>query len=309
MLTRKTSNEENPNEVWCKQDPDLSEYMGTCSLCGEVYSYELLPDWRERLLAWPFQITSLKMFRHQIAKIDEHEECFRKRDEQLALERFGQSVRQIRESIQEEYATWTKRSALPVDFEKKTFETLQVESGNEKAVSLIKAWQEQDDFGFLLTGPAGSGKSHLAFCLLNRVLSKKLNPTITLENVDFFQRANFPAYYSASELLAKIKKSDFDFPFDLLNNDLVILDDIGAENITEWSREIFFRFFEHRLNKRLPTIVTTNLSLNELKDRLHERVLSRILALCIPLQITGRDRRRDILSDRMKALAARSGVV
>src|SRR5690606_27907594 len=59
--------------------------------------------------------------------------------------------------------------------------------------------------------------------------------------------------------------------------DLLILDDLGAHNYTQWTVNKIYSILNYRVNHQLPVVITTNLSLDELDIYLGERTTSRIL--------------------------------
>lgn len=82
---------------------------------------------------------------------------------------------------------------------------------------------------------------------------------------------------------------------------LLLLDDLGAAKSSEWTEEITFRLVNWRCQNHLPTIFTTNLPpVREpgmpprqpvLRDKVGDRVLSRLSGMCTPVHFTGPDRR------------------
>ena len=76
---------------------------------------------------------------------------------------------------------------------------------------------------------------------------------------------------------------------------LLVVDDLGAERTTDFARETVYSVIDQRGQARLPLIVTTNLSLAEIKqteDMQLRRVYDRLLNLCpVPLLIDGESRR------------------
>ena len=72
---------------------------------------------------------------------------------------------------------------------------------------------------------------------------------------------------------------------------LLIIDDIGAERVTEWVRERLVSIINTRVGAGLSTIYTSNLSPEELKEGLGDRISSRVLGSSGVVEITGADRR------------------
>lgn len=73
---------------------------------------------------------------------------------------------------------------------------------------------------------------------------------------------------------------------------LLVLDDVGAAKTSEWVEEINYRLINHRYERHMPTIITTNLAPRELVNGLGERVASRIVEMCTRVVLDGPDRRR-----------------
>jgi len=72
---------------------------------------------------------------------------------------------------------------------------------------------------------------------------------------------------------------------------LLIIDDIGAENPSEWVRERLLSYINTRVSNNLSTIYTSNVSLDELGEKMGDRVKSRITGSVKEIHLTGKDRR------------------
>lgn len=72
---------------------------------------------------------------------------------------------------------------------------------------------------------------------------------------------------------------------------LLIIDDIGAEKVTEWVRERLVSIINTRVSGGLSTIYTSNLSPDELLAQFEERIASRVLGCSQIVEIAGKDRR------------------
>ena len=72
---------------------------------------------------------------------------------------------------------------------------------------------------------------------------------------------------------------------------LLIIDDIGSEKLTEWVRERIVSIIHTRVSNGLSTIYTSNLSPEELREEMGDRIASRILGCSSVVEITGSDRR------------------
>ncbi len=131
-----------------------------------------------------------------------------------------------------------------------------------KVISSIK--QFIDDYsndkhlkGLYLYGNFGSGKTYLLTAMLNELAKKNFKSTIIFWP-DFLRelKASFQNDYNAKYELAK-------------KTPILLIDDIGAEVITPWSRdEILCPLIQYRMEQNLPTFFTSNLNLEQLEEHL-----------------------------------------
>jgi DNA replication protein DnaC len=93
-------------------------------------------------------------------------------------------------------------------------------------------------------------------------------------------------YWSEKELLSRIRQSiSEDSKGDyakhlsyLIDDELVIIDDIGSTGTSDFRKEILFDILDFRYNSMLPTVLTSNYSSNEVAKLFHGRVHSRMFA-------------------------------
>ena len=136
---------------------------------------------------------------------------------------------------------------------------------DKNRIKVIKAIKEfYDNYepvntlkGIYLHGSFGSGKTFLLAALLNELRISKN----ALTEIVYFP-----------ELLRNMKE-DFSLVEDKLNYlqnvDILLLDDIGAESVTEWGRdEILGTILQYRMNHKLTTFFTSNLTISELEKHL-----------------------------------------
>ena len=78
--------------------------------------------------------------------------------------------------------------------------------------------------------------------------------------------------------------------------DLLIIDDLGTEVNNQFTASVIYNVLTTRINSKKATIINTNLSHNELRDRYADRITSRLFGEFRPLLFTGRDIRRQKIS-------------
>lgn len=144
--------------------------------------------------------------------------------------------------------------------------------------------------GLYLHGTFGCGKTYLISAAFNELAKKRITTEIVY----------------LPELLRDLK-SDFDSFADridyLENVDLLLIDDIGAEKVTEWSRdEILGTILQHRMNNYKTTFFTSNLSIEELEQHLiissnidekvkARRIIERVKQLTEDMELIGENKR------------------
>ena len=153
------------------------------------------------------------------------------------------------------------------------------------AVTLSKDFTENFKEGYrnlFFYGTVGTGKSFLSGCIACELL-----------------QAGFSViYFSASGLFDRLARYAFDsksrealqdFYEDLYQCDLLIIDDLGTEVTNSFVTSQLFACLNERGLRRKSTIISTNLSLEELRDRYSDRIFSRITSNFSLCKLTGPD--------------------
>ena len=144
--------------------------------------------------------------------------------------------------------------------------------GATKALNAAKSFVKEclenpHGLGILFTGPVGSGKTYLAASIANELIDAQLQ-VLFLVVPDLLDelRASYKSEVSELDLLDTARTIP-----------ILILDDLGAHNYTEWTRNRLYSIINYRMNELLPTIITSNLSLDEMEDYIGVRTTSRII--------------------------------
>ena len=185
-----------------------------------------------------------------------------------------------------------------------TFDTFRVTSYNERNLRLCKRYAMKFDQmveknqGLIFWGSVGTGKSFAAACIANYLLDRKV-----------------PVVMTSFVKLLEAFQSGRDEETAILNRlgyaKLVIFDDLGAERGTDYALEKVYNIVDSRYRKNLPMILTTNLTVEEMKgeiDMRYKRVYDRVFETCYPMQFTGPSWRMKEASRRYKDMEELLGV-
>ena len=131
-------------------------------------------------------------------------------------------------------------------------------------------------------GTVGTGKSFLSGCIAKELMDAGYS-VLYFSAVNFFERLAQTSFHSTG-------KDELDNLFDdLYSCDLLIIDDLGTELTNNFSSSQFFSCLNERILRKKSFIISTNLSLQELRDRYSDRIFSRITSNFDLCKITGPD--------------------
>lgn len=142
----------------------------------------------------------------------------------------------------------------------------------EKAVSFIENFDDPNEKNLLFVGSTGVGKTFLTNCIASEVLRQ--GKTVLYQTAPvMFENIN-------NEKFDRLDDDEIKIFDNLLNADLLIIDDLGSENVTDSKITDLFTIINtrllnqnHTVNK---TIISTNLSVNELFQTYTNRIGSRL---------------------------------
>ena len=160
------------------------------------------------------------------------------------------------------------------------------------AKDYVSKWSEfaSKNAGLVLWGDVGTGKTFFAACIANALVEQLVSVKMT----------NFSTILN--DLFAESDKNKY---LNLLNDhSLLIIDDLGIERGTEYALEQVYNVIDTRYKSGKPLIITTNLTLDELKaptDIPHKRIYDRVLGMCVPIMFNGVNFRKEEAAAKMEA--------
>ncbi len=193
---------------------------------------------------------------------------------------------------QAEISLLYEQSNISRQLEKENFSTLSYEyyQGEDlrrfqSAVEAGKKLIENYDFDYhnlFFYGTVGTGKSFLSGCIAKELI----------------ENGHSVIYFSAVRFFETLSQISFDFKNkdelhgmyqDLYQCDLLIIDDLGTELTNNFVTTQLFSCLNERHMRRKPTIISTNLSLEELRNRYSDRIFSRIMSNYQIYKLSGPD--------------------
>ena len=143
----------------------------------------------------------------------------------------------------------------------------------------------------IFCGATGLGKTHLSTALARRVIERGFDVyyATALQMFGDYEHARFGTEMGLESVVSLDRYT---------NCELLILDDLGTEVSNQFTNSCLYLVLNERINKGLPTVISTNLSGKEIKARYNDRIASRILGDFKPLLFVGTDVRRLKLSEK-----------
>lgn len=145
---------------------------------------------------------------------------------------------------------------------------------DKKIVDLLK----KSGKGIFLFGDTGRGKTYTLFAMNKRF--REIGMQSKIENW--------------VELLLELRERTQylrDAINELLNTNILMIDDLGSERQTEWSQEILYTIINIAYEREKKIFIATNLSLEKFTLVYGDRIFSRLMEMCEPYELKGKDRR------------------
>lgn len=147
---------------------------------------------------------------------------------------------------------------------------------------------KEHGYGLLLFGRPDQGKTFLSACIANAVIDNGYSAVLR----------------SVPDIVAKSGGFSDSWIDSMAACDLLILDDMGAERDTSYSREVLYRVIETRYSRKKPMVISTNLTIDAFRQPSSvdvERICNRVLERCLPVKVeSGRSRAKKSTYDDIK---------
>lgn len=175
-------------------------------------------------------------------------------------------------------------SLMDEKFRASTFDAFRQTKNNARNLRLCRRYAEgfaemvEKNQGLLLYGNVGTGKTFAAACIANYLLDRRV-PTVMTSFVKIIDSASLNNRETANQFISRLNRAK-----------LLIIDDLGAERGTDYALERVYDVIDSRYRARLPMILTTNLTVDEMMkctDIRYSRIYDRIFEVCYPMEFKG----------------------
>lgn len=195
-------------------------------------------------------------------------------------------------------------SGMNARFLRRTFDTFQKTQENNRALQVCRAYADTFEYklpennpepgrnGLFIAGPKGTGKTHLAAAISNKLMQQGV-AVICMTMIDLLDRIK-QTYEKSRRIGDEVSESDILSTYKTVP--LLVIDDMGKEPATEWAVSKIYAIINARYETYMPTIVTTNYSDTELVrmltpkdgDRITaDATVDRLREMCAAVVVTG----------------------
>ncbi|MDD5039171.1 MAG: ATP-binding protein, partial [Dehalococcoidales bacterium] len=167
--------------------------------------------------------------------------------------------------------SWPPECELQKSMTFENFDRKRVHLSSEQEENLARAFELALDFAKspdgwrVFQGVNGCGKTHLAAAIVNYRYRNK-QPALFIVVPDFLDHLR--------STFSPESKISYDHYFESVKSaPLLVLDDFGEQTTTPWAQEKLYQVINHRYNSRLPTVITTSCSTDEIESSIRSRFI------------------------------------
>jgi DNA replication protein DnaC len=174
-----------------------------------------------------------------------------------------------------------------------------IERAKLAAEKFVEEYPMSQPFGLLFMGPQGVGKTHLSVGIIKQLMKLKSVPCLFRTFPELLKEIQ-NSYNAVSQ------SSELKLLSPVLETEVLVLDELGAQNPSSWVRDEVAYVLNYRYNENKVTILTTNFKDEEerkdakvgitdtLSERIGVRMRSRLYEMCKTIKMDGNDFRRAV---------------
>lgn len=235
----------------------IKDEIEKCSVCGQFLQKIIYIPGLNRSIKAPIMCKCKK------DKIKAREERERAMEKQIRLKHIFKNSLMDNKFIEDKFGNWDSTIGS-----KKMYHVAKMYSNNFNEM-------KQRGMGLMFYGKPGNGKTFTASCIANFLMNKMLS--VVCVNINSLLSRIRQTYNTYGREVEEDVLRGFD------NADLLIIDDLGTEQSTDWAKSKIYSIIDKRYRSKLPLIITTNFTLEELEDKYEKRTVDRIIEICTPV--------------------------
>jgi DNA replication protein DnaC len=180
-----------------------------------------------------------------------------------------------------------QKSMTFINYKRRTDLTIEQQDNMDAAYRLAFDFAKNPEGWLVFMGETGCGKTHLASAIVNfrYEVGKPALFVVVPDFLDHLRSAFSPdSKVSYDQYFESVKSAP-----------LLVLDDFGEQSSNSWVKEKLYQLINYRYNNRLPTVITTRLSLDEIMEKVDESISSRLMdrQMSVTFNIMAPDYRND----------------
>ena len=207
-----------------------------------------------------------------------------RKDGITSSDKFYQAWEEDRQALKAQKAEKLRaKSNLGARFARRTFESFDRSKNPmafDKCIEYINSYKDSERNCLMLVGSYGTGKTHLAGAIANRLMDDGV-PVLFDTFSGHLNKLKLEFNSGKNVYLSQMKEVD-----------MLILDDVGKEKQTDWSRSVMFDVINYRYEHLLPIVMTSNLVRTDLEEYLGGAIWSRLCEMCTGVQMVNADYRK-----------------
>jgi len=183
--------------------------------------------------------------------------------------------------IEQEQREWEKYldiACIPRRFQTRTLENYHAETAQQQkaldfAIEYAEGWEETQSYGrcALFVGKPGTGKTHLAVGIMTHIMRKNFGRvSVRFTSVSRIIRRLKDSYRKDGE------ESEVEVMRDYSKCALLVIDEVGVQFGTDFEKNTLFDIINDRYENMRPTVLTSNLSADGVREYLGERAFDRL---------------------------------
>ena len=184
-------------------------------------------------------------------------------------------------------------SIVGAHFIEASLDTCSEDQHNRRCLAACRQLVSKEIAGVVISGEMGTGKTHLLIGTIMDIarLEQADDPFTIQGGIDVMRPPRHILYWKSDELASLLREGSYDIRDQCKRVPVLAIDDLGTEHASDFIQTAYQSIFDARYENRRSTIITTNLTSDEIDERYTQRVMSRWQEAYSLFHLGGPDRR------------------